>query len=91
MLLGPTTAWKPFLFVAIIFAKPEDSHAAAGPGITLEVDPDALWMNNMPIAMGFVDRDVPAEGAAIEIDTGRDAVIAGKTRKLPFYNPTRPG
>lgn len=43
----------------------------------------------MPIAMGFVDRDVPAENAAIEIDTGRDAVIAGQTRKLPFYNPTR--
>ncbi len=42
-----------------------------------------------PIAMGFVDRDVAAEGAAVEIETGREAVIAGKTRKLPFYNPTR--
>jgi aminomethyltransferase len=42
-----------------------------------------------PIAMGFVDRDIAPENAAVEIDTGRDSVIAGKTRKLPFYNPTR--
>jgi aminomethyltransferase len=42
-----------------------------------------------PIAMGFVDREVAAEGAAIEIDTGKESVLAGKTRKLPFYNPTR--
>lgn len=42
-----------------------------------------------PIAMGFLDRDIAPEGADVEIDTGRDAVIAGKTRKLPFYNPTR--
>jgi aminomethyltransferase len=42
-----------------------------------------------PIAMGFVDREIAAEGAAIEIDTGKDSVLAGKTRKLPFYNPTR--
>lgn len=42
-----------------------------------------------PIAMGFVDRDIAGEGAAIEIDTGRDAVLNGQTRKLPFYNPTR--
>ncbi|MFN7019821.1 MAG: glycine cleavage system aminomethyltransferase GcvT [Phycisphaerales bacterium] len=43
----------------------------------------------MPIAMGFVDRDIAPEGAAVEIDTGRDSVIAGRTRKLPFYNPTK--
>lgn len=42
-----------------------------------------------PIAMGFVDRDIPVENAPVEIDTGKDAVLAGKTRKLPFYNPTR--
>lgn len=42
-----------------------------------------------PIAMGFVDREIPGEDAAVEIDTGRDAVLAGRTRKLPFYNPAR--
>lgn len=42
-----------------------------------------------PIAMGFVDRDIPAENAPVEIDTGKDAALAGKTRKLPFHNPTR--
>ena len=43
----------------------------------------------IPIAMGFVDRDIAPENAAVEIDTGRESVIAGKTRKLPFYSPTR--
>ncbi len=42
-----------------------------------------------PIAMGFVDRDIAAENTAVEIDTGRESVLSGMTRKLPFYNPTR--
>lgn len=42
-----------------------------------------------PIGMGFVDKDIAGEGSAIQIDTGRDAVLEGKTAKLPFYNPTR--
>lgn len=42
-----------------------------------------------PIGMAFVDKDVPVEGSPIQIDTGKDAKLEGKTRKLPFYNPTR--
>ena len=42
-----------------------------------------------PIAMAFMDKDTLAEGTAIEVDTGRDAMIAGRVAKLPFYNPTR--
>lgn len=42
-----------------------------------------------PIGMAFVDRDIAPENVAIEIDTGKDARLEGKTRKLPFYNPTR--
>jgi hypothetical protein len=39
--------------------------------------------------MAFVDKGVPGDGAAIQIDTGKDVMLEGKTRKLPFYNPTR--
>ena len=42
-----------------------------------------------PIAMAFIDKDALAEGTAIEVDTGKDATIAGRVAKLPFYNPTR--
>jgi aminomethyltransferase len=44
-----------------------------------------------PIGMAFVDKAIAGEGAAIQIDTGKGAgsVLEGKTRKLPFYNPTR--
>lgn len=42
-----------------------------------------------PIAMAFVDKDMTAEGTAIEVDTGKDAVLVGRVAKLPFYNPTR--
>lgn len=42
-----------------------------------------------PIGMAFVDRDVAIDGAALQIDTGKDSLLEGKTRKLPFYNPTR--
>jgi aminomethyltransferase len=42
-----------------------------------------------PIGMAFVDKDVAVDGAAVQIETGRDSVLEGKTRKLPFYNPTR--
>jgi aminomethyltransferase len=42
-----------------------------------------------PIAMGFVDRDITAEGAPVTVDTARDAVIEGKVRRIPFYSPTK--
>ena len=42
-----------------------------------------------PIGMAFVDKAIAGDGAAIEIDTGKDARLSGKTAKLPFYNPTR--
>lgn len=42
-----------------------------------------------PIGMAFVDKAVAGDGAAVQIDTGKDAMLEGKTRKLPFYNPTR--
>ena len=45
-----------------------------------------------PIGMAFVDKGIAGDGAAIQIDTGKGvggAVLEGKTRKLPFYNPTR--
>jgi hypothetical protein len=96
MLLGPTTAWKPFLFVAIIFAKPEDSHAAAGPGITLEVDPDALWMNNMPIAMGGSREDPldnllsPDSGSGDEEASSSGDEEAPSTPPSPLRPPSLP-
>ncbi|MBY0310875.1 MAG: glycine cleavage system aminomethyltransferase GcvT [Phycisphaerales bacterium] len=42
-----------------------------------------------PIGMAFVDKDVAVDGAAIQIDTGKDSLLEGATRKLPFYSPTR--
>ncbi len=42
-----------------------------------------------PIAMGFVDRDVMIEGTPVTVETGREAVIEGKIRKIPFYSPTK--
>jgi aminomethyltransferase len=42
-----------------------------------------------PIGMGFLDKAIASEGAAFQIDTGKDSLLEGKTRKLPFYNPTR--
>lgn len=42
-----------------------------------------------PIAMAFVDRDLAAEGVAVEIDTGRGERLPGKIRKMPFYSPTK--
>ncbi len=42
-----------------------------------------------PIGMGFVDKQIPGDGAAVQIDTGKDSLLDGKTHKLPFYNPTR--
>lgn len=42
-----------------------------------------------PIGMAFVDREIAVDGAPIQIDTGKESVLEGKTRKLPFYNPTR--
>lgn len=42
-----------------------------------------------PIAMAFLDKDLCVEGTAIEVDTGKDSMLAGKVAKLPFYNPTR--
>lgn len=44
-----------------------------------------------PIGMGFVDKSVAGEGAAVQIDTGKDLLLGGQTRKLPFYNPTKKG
>jgi hypothetical protein len=82
--MGPT-AWKPFLFVAIIFAKPEESHAAAGPGITLDVDPDALWMNNMPIAMGGSRED-----NLLSPDSGSGDEEAPSTPPSPSRPPSLP-
>jgi aminomethyltransferase len=42
-----------------------------------------------PIGMAFVDKAIAGDGAAIQVDTGKDSLLEGKTRKLPFYNPTR--
>jgi aminomethyltransferase len=42
-----------------------------------------------PIAMGFVDRAHTEVGTAVQVDTGKGAVIDGVIAKLPFYNPTR--
>jgi len=42
-----------------------------------------------PIGMAFIDKAVPGDGAPIRVDTGKDSLLEGKTRKLPFYNPTR--
>lgn len=42
-----------------------------------------------PIGMAMVDRAVAGVDAPIQIDTGKDARLTGKTAKLPFYNPTR--
>ncbi len=42
-----------------------------------------------PIGMGFVDRALAGDGAPVQIDTRKDSVLEGTTRKLPFYNPTR--
>jgi aminomethyltransferase len=42
-----------------------------------------------PIGMGFIDKEIAGDGAAIQIETGRESTLEGKTAKLPFYNPTR--
>lgn len=38
-----------------------------------------------PIAMAYVNRELAAEGTALEIDTGKGERLAGKVVKLPFY------
>ncbi len=43
----------------------------------------------LAIGMAFIDKQIPGDGAPIQIDTGRDSLLDGKTHKLPFYNPTR--
>ncbi|MBL8758593.1 MAG: glycine cleavage system aminomethyltransferase GcvT [Phycisphaerae bacterium] len=42
-----------------------------------------------PIAMAYVGRQLAQEGAAVEIDTGRDR-IPGVITKLPFYKAPKP-
>jgi aminomethyltransferase len=42
-----------------------------------------------PIAMAFIDRDAAEFGSPVVIDTGKDAVLAGKIRPIPFYSPTK--
>ncbi len=44
---------------------------------------------NIAIGMAFIDKQIPGDGVPIQIDTGRDSLLDGKTHKLPFYNPTR--
>jgi aminomethyltransferase len=41
-----------------------------------------------PIAMGYLDKELLADGTAIEIDTGKDR-IAGVVTKMPFYRPAK--
>ncbi len=42
-----------------------------------------------PIAMAYVGKDLAAEGAGVEIDTGKDR-LSGKIVKLPFYKAPKP-
>lgn len=38
-----------------------------------------------PIAMAYVNKDLAAEGTALEIDTGKGDRLPGRVTKLPFY------
>ncbi|MBC7835486.1 MAG: glycine cleavage system aminomethyltransferase GcvT [Phycisphaerales bacterium] len=38
-----------------------------------------------PIAMAYIGRDHAAEGTALEIDTGKDALLPGQVCAMPFY------
>jgi aminomethyltransferase len=44
-----------------------------------------------PIAMALVNRGAAEIGTRVRVETGRETVLEGAVRKLPFHNPTRKG